>query len=497
MSPWIWLLPLLSLLHQAQTPDPAKPPNFVFILADDLGWGDLGCYGHPYHRTPALDGLAAEGMRFTQAYANAPNCAPSRACLQTGLYGPRHGIYTVGSSARGKSQNRRLIPTPNRTELPAQALTMAEFLARHGYTCASIGKWHLGPDPNLQGYRHSVAGYKAGHPPKGYFSPYHNPKLEDGPKGEYLTDRLAQEAIDFLEQQQDNPFFLYLPFYSVHTPIQAPKDRKQSYLALDPKPDRFHPTYAAMVSSLDQAVATVLSGLDRLGLRENTVVLFFSDNGGHGKFAHHGPLRGSKGMLYEGGLRVPFLIRWPGEIKPGTVCHEPILGTDMFPSLAELAGIAKTDWPALDGRSLVNQFRQDPERRAIRPLFWHFPAYLEAYAGMDGFWRTTPAAAIRKGRWKLIEFFEDGRLELYDLTRDPGEQQNLAAQNPEQVAQLLQEMRKWREATGAPVPAERNPDYRGEEEASEGSARKDSNRQSKAPSSSSAAGGPSTASKKG
>jgi len=445
---------LLALaLLCAAAPAQEQRPNFVLILADDLGWRDLGCTGSELHRTPRLDAMAEQGLRFTQAYANAPNCAPSRACLMTGQLTPRHGIYTVGSSARGKARNRRLIPIENRTTLPEANTTIAELLAPAGYACASIGKWHLGPDPSERGFQHAVAGSRAGHP-KRYHSPYGSDSLSDGPEGEYLTDRMTAEALEFVDAHADEPFFLYLPYFSVHTPIQGRADLVAAAEARGIEGAH----YDAMVSAIDEGVGRLLDRLDELALSENTLVVFFSDNGGHARFTSMEPLRGSKGMLYEGGIREPLLLRWPGQVEAGALRDTPVQGTDLLPTFLELAGVTPPSEHALDGLSLTPLFQPSgalPERT----LYWHFPAYLQAYLPSQGAWRTTPGSALRAGRWKLHEYFEDGRVELYDLENDPGEAHDLAAELPERAAALHARLLAWRTELDAPVPSEPEPRY--------------------------------------
>lgn len=433
--------------------DAARTPNIVFIYIDDLGWKDVGFMGGPI-ATPHIDRIAAEGMRFTAAYACAPNCAPSRACLLTGQYTPRHGIYTVGSSERGKSRLRKLIPTPNTTTLAAGAVTIAEALKPAGYTCASMGKWHMGDDPDHgptgQGFDVNVAGNHCGHPPAGYYAPYELPTLSDAPKGEYLTNRIADEALAFIEAQRAAPFFLYLTHYAVHTPIQPPPD-------YDGAKDQ-RAQYEAMVRNLDRNVGRILDTLDRLGLSENTMVVFFSDNGGYVNVTSMEPLRGAKGMIYEGGIRVPLAVRWPGVVAPGTTCATPVIGVDFFPALIEAAGAAAPQNHVLDGESLLPLLEQSGplERDA---LFWHFPAYLQSSNAAQWPWRATPCGAIRQGDWKLIEFFEDGRLELYNLRGDLGESTNLAGAQPAKTQALHARLKAWRRRLNAPVPDTPNPGY--------------------------------------
>jgi arylsulfatase A-like enzyme len=443
----------------------ARPPNFVFILIDDLGWRDTGFMGSSYYETPNIDRLAREGAWFTAAYASAPNCAPSRACLLTGQYTPRHGVYTVGNPARGQARNRKLVPTPNRTELDPGAVTIAEALRPAGYVSASIGKWHLGDDPEFgpvsQGFDLNFGGGRAGNPGT-YFSPYRNVRLpadSTAPAGEYLTDRLTDEAIGFIERNSDRPFFLYLPHYAVHTPIQAKEETIRKYREKVAVEGHDNPAYAAMIESTDDGVGRILNKLDELGLAGNTVVFFFSDNGGFGPATSMAPLRGSKGMLYEGGIREPMIVRWPGRIVPGTRIDIPVNGIDFYPTMLAMAGINLPAGHAVDGVSLVPLLRTGDGLDRDK-MYWHFPAYLEADRSVEGPWRTTPAGAIRKGDWKLIEFFEDGRLELYNLADDIGEEHDLAGEMPEKAEELHADLVAWRRAVNAPVPDEPNPRYR-------------------------------------
>lgn len=431
-------------------------PNFVFFLVDDLGWRDVGFMGSKFYETPNIDRLAADGLVFTNAYACGPNCAPSRACIMSGQYAPRHGIYTVGKAARGKSRDRKLIPIRNRRVLRDEVLTIPEALRGAGYVSGHFGKWHLGPDPASQGFDVNVGGNQAGHP-KSYFSPYENPDLPDGPKGEYLTERLTAEAAKFLARNKDRPFFLHLSYYAVHTPIQPKRDKVGKYRAKQPDGDQGNPRYAAMVESVDDSVGRLLAELRRLDLERNTVVVFFSDNGGHGVVTSMAPLRGAKGMLYEGGIREPLIVRWAGRIEAGGRSDVPVIGVDFFPTMLELAGVEAPPGKALDGVSLVPVLRGGtlPERA----LYWHFPAYLQGNRKTGGAWRTTPAGAIRVGGWKLLEFFEEGKLELYHLASDIGETANLVESHPDKVEELLTRLRAWRKRVDAQVPVERNPEY--------------------------------------
>ncbi|MHC4216791.1 MAG: sulfatase-like hydrolase/transferase [Planctomycetota bacterium] len=442
----------------------AGKPNFVFILIDDMGWRDVGFMGSTFYETPNIDRLANQGMVFSSAYSNAPNCAPTRASLLSGQYSPRHGIYTVGNSDRGDKKLQKIIPIPNKTTLDSNVTTFAELLKPAGYISASMGKWHLGTDPELgpvsQGFDINIAGDKRGNPGKGgYFSPYQNANLPDGPEGEYLTDRLTEEALKFLETNKDKPFFLYLPHYAVHTPIQAKKKLIEKYKKKTPTGLQKNPAFAAMVESVDQGVGKILAKLDDLKLTRNTVVIFTSDNGGVGGYreigimdkeiTHNAPLKAGKGTLYEGGIRVPMTARWPGRIKPRSIT------LDFYPTILEIAGIKKPANHILDGESIV-PLLTGKERLKRKAIFWHMPAYLPARGGF----RTTPAGAIRSGDYKLIEFFEDNRIELYNLKDDIGEQNNLAEKIPAKARELHDLLRDWRKSVKAPVPKTPNPKYK-------------------------------------
>lgn len=444
----------------------ARKPNIVLFYVDDLGWSDVGYNGSGYYRTPHIDKLAAEGMVFTAAYANAPICAPTRACLHSGQYAPRHGVYTMWKSDRKPRNKRKLIPTPNTEHLSPDNVTLMEALDAAGYVGASMGKWHLGVDPKGgplgQGFHINIGGNTAGTPPGGHFSPYKNKDMTDGPEGEYLTDRLTGEALSFMDENRHRPFFLYLSHYAVHEPIQAKEGLIDTYKDAEPVGGRKDPVYAAMIDSVDLSLGRVMKKLDELGLAKDTMVVFSSDNGGHGCITSNSPLRGAKGMLYEGEIRVPLAVRQPSRIEAGSRCDEPVLSIDFYPTFLEVAGARKPRGKILDGKSLVPLLEQSGalNRQAI---YWHFPAYLQRYGCMDNIWRTTPVGAIRKGDWKLLEFFEPkgqpNRLELYNLKEDIGETRNRRGDAPEKTRELLEDMRQWRRRLNAPVPEEPNPYY--------------------------------------
>lgn len=436
-------------------------PNIVFILIDDLGWSDTSFMGNPVYETPNLDKLSSESIVFTNAYAPAANCAPSRACIMSGKNTPRHGIYTVGSSQRGKSKDRKIIPTPNETTLDDSFITLAEALKNNGYTTASMGKWHLGEDPKTQGFDVNIGGSHAGHP-KSYFSPYKNDNITDGNDGEYLTDRLTDEAIGFIKNNKENPFFLYLPYFTVHTPLQGKQHLIEKYKTKINGDQRFNANYGAMVESMDENVGKLLKTLNDLQIDENTIVVFLSDNGGLASVSSQFPLRAGKGSYYEGGIRVPCLIKWPKQIKTVKRTNMPITGLDIFPTLMDV--VKDTTNYNLDGVSLMPFLTQNktiPERA----LYWHFPVYLQGVSpykdeAQDLLFRTRPGSVIRKGKWKLHEYFEDGKLELYDLETDLREQVNVSKEHQGKVKELYKQLNDWRIKTNAPIPKEPNPDYK-------------------------------------
>lgn len=456
-----FLMSAVAVLLAGSVIQAADKPNFVFFFIDDMGWADVGYQHSEFYETPNIDALAASGTVFTDAYACAPNCAPSRACLLSGLYTPRHGIYTVGDPQRGNDRFRKLDPIENETVLADDFETWAEVLDADGYTLASMGKWHLGADPTTQGFDINIAGKEWGSPSGGgYHSPYKYPNLQQATKGEYLTDRLTDEAVKFVESNKDQPFFLYLTHYAVHTPIQAKEDLTAKYEAKRKGEHQNNAKYAAMVESVDDSVGRVLAKVDELGLSDNTVVVFFSDNGGHEGATSNHPLRGAKGMLYEGGIREPMIVRWPKVTEAGSRCEEPVIGVDLYPTFLDIAGIKATSARKLDGLSLTPLLR-DASASLNRPaLFWHFPAYLQGSGDpAGGPFRTTPAGAIRMGDWKLIEWFETGRLELYNIKEDLSETRELSKQNPQKTQQLLTAMKQWRADVQAPIPTTANPKY--------------------------------------
>jgi len=468
------VLALCFSSHNASAQETTRP-NIVLINVDDLGWADLACQGSKYYKTPNVDRLASQGMRFTNAYAAASNCAPSRACMLTGQYGPRHGVYTVQNSDRGKAERRKLIPEKNTTRIKDSELTIADLLKPVGYTSISIGKWHVSSDPLKSGFDQNVAGGHMGHPAKkrgGYHSPFNYPNCVSEKEGEYLIDRLTDEAITFVSENNDRPFFLYLPFYTVHSPLQPKGEKKQKWKDVAGQPGQKNASYAAMVESLDENVGRLLASLDDNGVANRTMVVFTSDNGGVWEFSHQDPLRSGKGSYFEGGIRVPLIVRWPGKVKPATACDEPVINVDFMPTFAEVAGARIPEKKTVDGVSLNSLFLDADSSLAQRSLFWHFPIYLQAtgrkenFSTHDRWFRTRPGSVIRSGKWKLHEYFEEGRLELYDLESDIGETKNVANEQPEVAQRLHAELKSWRAETGAPVPTKLNPKYKPESQAS-------------------------------
>lgn len=438
---------LVPAAAAALAADGSRPPNVILVLMDDMGWRDVGFMGNQFVETPNLDRLATRGLVFSQAYASAPNCAPTRASLMSGQYTPRHGVYTVVDPRQPVGAPwHKLMAAASKPELSTDVVTIAESLRSGGYATGFFGMWNLGRGrhgpvtPAGQGFDRVVFPETLGFAKDAYFDE----------SGNYLSDRLTDEVLKFVESNRARPFFVYFPDHAVH----APFDPKPALLAkyqskLVPSGDRRDdPAYAATIEAVDQNVGRILSALDRWQLTDDTVLIFTSDNGGTPQFT--APLRGSKGELYEGGIRVPLVLSWSGLHKPGSQCAAPVASIDLYPTLLELAGLRPPQGQVLDGVSLVPLLRGASE--LSRPcLFWHFPCYIG---------RATPASAVRQGDFKLIEFFEDGgRRELYDLRTDPCEQHDLAAAMPERTAALYRTLQAWQVETGAALPRDTNPNY--------------------------------------
>jgi len=442
----------------------AKKPNILFILVDDLGYMDVGAYNpDTFYETPNIDRLASEGVRFTDGYAANPVCSPTRYSIMTGKWPSRPDATNFFSGRRGG----KYASAPLHDRMDLDEITLAEALKAKGYRTFFAGKWHLGPTeeywPTKQGFDVNKGGWKHGGPWFGgkYFSPYKNPRLEDGPKGEHLPTRLANDTVNFIEANQDKPFLAYLSFYSVHTPLMTTPELKKKYqakaerLGLNGKPEfapeeqsfpgnrkrevrilQRHAVYAGMMEAMDRAIGIVLDKLKELKLDKDTVVCFTSDNGGlstsEGSPTSNLPFRGGKGWTYEGGIREPFLIKWPGVVKAGRVSSVPVCSIDFYPTLLEIAGV---DYGHdVDGRSLVPLLKggKAPRRDA---LYWHYPHY----SNQGGI----PSGAIRMGDWKLIERYEDGRAHLYNLKNDVGERNDVAGKNGKRVGQMRAKLHRW------------------------------------------------------
>ena len=459
-----------------------QQPNIIFLLVDDLGWNDVSCYGSTFYETPNIDRLAKEGMRFTNAYASCPVCSPTRASILSGKYPARLNItdWIPGRDPK----NQLLLGTKDKHELPLEEITLAESLKSVGYQTAFMGKWHLGEAgyyPENQGFDINKGGHWAGQPAS-YFYPYKNdrkrwdvPGLEGGKEGEYLTDRLTDESIKFIEQNKNQPFLLYFAYYNVHTPIQAkpalvkkyeqkkpqlPKDNRQDYLAeiygTESKQKQDNPAYAGMVQSVDESVGKILNQLETLGLSDNTIIVFTSDNGGLTTLPAKRksptsvvPLRAGKGWLYEGGIRVPSIIKWPNVVQKNSICEEPITSPDYYPTILEMVGQTKITNQHSDGKSLLPLLKQS-NNFSRNAIYWHYPHYHGS--------NNRPSAAIRSGDFKLIQWFENDAVELYNLKTDIGEQHNLAGEIPEKASELKNRLEEWQQGIGALFP-EKNPDY--------------------------------------
>lgn len=470
-----WSLPaLLIMLGVFSCRQVPQQPNVVFILVDDLGATDLGCTGSEFYETPHLDRLAENAVLFTQAYAANPVCSPTRAALLSGQHPQRLRItdWIPGRDPR----DRKLLGPQDLHQLPLETQTWVEIFKEQGYKTFFAGKWHLGGEgfyPEHQGFDINLGGHDKGSPPGGYYSPYSNPLLSDGPEGEYLPDRLTDESITFLEGVGEQPFVLYLSFYTVHTPIQASQrhlahyEQKRANKVFDgPGREVEHdgenrlrqdrPDYASMVQAMDENVGRLLSKLEALDLDDETLVVFTSDNGGlstlypgqNAPTANLG-LRAGKGWCYEGGIRVPLIMRIPGLNHPGKKIPEPVISTDLFPTLLDFAGLSLPEGYPADGTSLRPLFSGE-DTLARDALYWHFPHY------HGSAW--TPGSAVRAGDWKLIKFYDKEKSELYYLPDDPREQMDLAAQYPEKVAALTAQLAGHLKAVKAQMPVP-NPDF--------------------------------------
>lgn len=434
-------------------------PNIILINVDDMGWRDTGFMGSQFYETPNLDMLASKGMVFNQAYAAAANCAPSRACMMSGENTPRHGVYTVANSDRGKSENRKLVPIVNNPTIADHHLLFSELLQKNGYITCHSGKWHISKDPLSRGFDINIGGSHAGNPGS-YYPPYRNVPSIQAENNAYLTDLVMDKTLDFIANNQKQPFFLNYSPYAVHTPIQPVTSLLDKYLGKSASNGQNDAKYATMVENLDRNIGRLIDLLQEKQLLDNTFIFFVTDNGGLFKVTKQRPLRAGKGSYYEGGIRIPAFAVWPGKIRPGQVCEVPITNLDIFPTLLELTGIEKPENKNLDGISLLPLLTED-KNLTKRPLFWHFPIYLEGgnAESQDPVFRTRPGSAVRYGDWKLIQYFENEDLELYNLKEDISESNNLVKEKPDKAKELLTLLENWREKTKAPLPKTLNPEF--------------------------------------
>lgn len=501
-----WVLLALAPAHAE-----ARTPNVVFFLVDDLGWRDVGCFGSTFYETPNVDRLAKEGTLFTQAYAACHVCSPTRASILTGKY-PARLLLTDWLPGRRDHPFQKLKTVQTRQELPPGETTLAAVLKAHGYRTAILGKWHLGEEPAgplRHGFDVQVPRWNKGWPRAGYHAPFQLDGLKDA-QGDYLTDRLTDEALNYIEDNKDRPFFLYFSHFAVHDPIQGRPDLVEKYrrklvktppakgpaFVLEGNPDDPEPAsraqlaalikepshkgyrvlpgrtvkikqhqdnvqFAAMVESMDESLGRVMAKLKTLGLEDDTIIIFFSDNGGMSA-ANFGrpdrvvpddkldaaystsnlPLRGGKGWMYEGGVRVPMIVKWPGQGKKGAVCNEPVISTDFYPTILAMAGLPSLPRQHMDGVSLAPALKGEPFARGA--IYWHFPHY--SNHGMQ-----SPGGAIRLGDFKLLEYYENNTVQLFNLKEDPGERNDLAKMNPEKAAELLARLQTWRKEVSAQV----------------------------------------------
>ncbi|WP_282035750.1 sulfatase [Saccharicrinis aurantiacus] len=475
------LFVLLILLLGCKQPKQEKP-NFLFIVADDLGYSDLACMGSGFYETPNIDALASRSMIFTDGYAGCQVCSPSRATILTGQFTARHGITDwigalEGEQWRNKNRNTKLLPPSYQHHMPKEVLTLPQALKKNGYSTFFAGKWHLGGDgflPDNYGFDINKGGYERGGPAGGFFAPFGNPKLKDESKGENLSMRLAKETAEFMRASKDTPFLAYLSFYAVHAPIQSTKERWLKYrnkaedigiaangfeegYFLPMRKYQDNPVYAGLIESMDEAVGYVLNSLRELGLSENTVVIFTSDNGGvtsgdnYSTTCH--PLKGGKGYQWEGGIRVPFIVSVPWMNLRGRLNNTPVIGSDFYPTMLDLAGLPLQKQAHLDGRSIVPVLQGETLRE--RPMYWHYPHY-----GNQG---GQPVSMIRHGDWKLIYYWEDGHDELYNLVKDLHEDFDLSEEYSERRKSMRNSLFTWLDGVNAKKP-QKDPNYNAEAE---------------------------------
>ena len=457
------LIILLLFIYSCQNNIVDKEkPNVVLIVADDLGWSDLSYMGSTYYETPNIDKLSKSGMTFYNGYASSANCAPSRASMLTGKYHPFHGIYSVKNSDRGNKKTRKIIPIKTKTKLELEYFILPEMLKSKGYSTGHFGKWHMGPKgyyPEQMGFDINIGGNEHGGPGS-YFSPYKYPNMSNGPKDEYLTDRIGDEVVKFIEKNKENNFFAYVPFFSVHTPIQSKSEYEKKYRNKESNEYHNREDYAGMIQSLDENIGKILEKINKLNLSKNTLIIFTSDNGGIKAISNQHPLRAGKGSYYEGGIKVPMIFSWPEKIQAGSTSNERVSNIDFYPTIKKIIGYNKTI--DLDGEDLTPIFNSKALKK--RELYFHFPIYLEPYnvhldSGSDPLFRTRPGSVIIKDNWKLHHYYEDNNFELYNLENDISESKNLIDINKEKKAELLKDLNNWRSKNNAPIPNKLNPFY--------------------------------------
>ena len=453
---------LLLMLLNSCNKESLEKPNIVLIVADDLGWSDLSYMGSEYYETPNIDKLSKSGMTFYNGYASSANCSPSRATMLSGKYHTEHGIYTVRNSDRGSRKTRKIIPIETKSTLDLDFFVIPEMLKEMGYINGHFGKWHLGDvgfHPEDSGFDVNVGGNRHGGP-GGYFAPYPNPEFENEPKGEYLTDRIGDEVVKFIDINKENNFFAYVPFFSVHTPIQSKPDYQKKYSNKDSNEYHNRADYAGMIQSLDENIGKILDKIDALNLSENTLIIFTSDNGGIRAISNQYPLRAGKGSYYEGGIKVPMIFSWKGKIEAKTESYERVSNLDFYPTIKKLVGYNESI--DLDGEDLTPIFKGEKLKK--RELYFHFPVYLEPYrvqldSGTDPLFRTRPGTVIIKDNWKLHHYYEDNKFELYDVEKDVSESENLSEINKEKKNELLIDLNNWIKVNNAPIPIRLNPYY--------------------------------------
>ncbi|SEC18909.1 Arylsulfatase A [Tenacibaculum sp. MAR_2009_124] len=451
------LLPLVYW-YPRNIPYQSKP-NIILINIDDLGWKDTGYQGSRYYETPNIDSLSNLGMTFNNGYSTSANCAPSRATLMTGKWTPRHGIYTVGSSKRGKSKHRKIIPTRNVKTLDRTHKVIPNILKNNGYRTCHAGKWHLSNSPLEFGFDINIGDGHNGHP-KNYYPPYKNVNIE-AKNNEHLTDAITRKTIDFINNNS-SPFFLYYAPYAVHTPITSVKSLQQKYSVKPPSNNQNNSSYATMIENLDRNIGLLIKTLKDKGIFNNTLIIFTSDNGGLYGITQQPPLRAGKGSYYEGGIRVPFFFVYKNIIPLNSKSKIPISNIDLFPTILNYAEINSSQLK-LDGDNL-SPILEKKTKTFDRSLYWHFPIYLEAYnqyqnENRDSLFRTRPGSVIRYGDYKLHYYFENNEIELYNLTNDIGEKNNLASKETKKKEEMLVLLKNWWQKTKAPIPFELNPNY--------------------------------------